>query len=573
MVAMVLVAVGLTFTGAMCSGPERQDGATTVVPVVSVGEETVSLQQVTSQALQQQSQYIQFFGEATPQDQFNIYGQVLGTAAESLALQTLGREMGISLTDEEILETASDLIDETIAQQRAQLQAQGVLEPDATPSEFEVEFQNSFGQTPEQFRQASLQQVEENLAVEEARAQLEAAAMQDIVLERLSAQVEVSREELREDTEEFSVLRLPIQLEANSQEENFALAEEVREALAAGETTMENALSEYAPDAPPEPLPLPRATLESDPNRTPVTELEEGEFSRVIDEAGTPVIYQLTSIDQPMSEDEFDTVYPTLVRQEQAAQAQERVEERVDEILDGGGAEWNIGGFKVLYDAYRFLQEGQNELDEEARRQRLAEISEEASLSLVDDPAGAEPAALTAYVTYDEYLNTLDREPSADELQTMADKAEEVINYLDGVAVRLRMAEIYSQMEVADLTGENLVQASLANNVSYEQYNQENWGDILQRLEEYQQQGLIEDPVAEEINQEYQEWLTEYQEEMEFREQQQQELMEEIQRNEEEAAAERAAAEQEGGTNGATEETGGATETNDPADGEPTEEE
>jgi hypothetical protein len=533
-------AVGLgLLMGGECGGDPRATDSTGRTVAVRVGDQPVYAEDVIEQAQEQMRNM-----PVDPKTEAYVYSMVLSGQIQRAANVQLAQRSGVQLTDDAIMTGVDRQLNDVFGEGlRFQLLAQSKIGADATPEQVAEAYKAETGKTPDEERQEIAQEVRQGLADPARRADIISAVAPELVMGQFRESRNPSEQEVRQSFDMLNFRRILISTRGKTAQEAQAEAEKVLQEVRGG-TDFKQAMDRHSQDVPQQEgkvsentVSLARIDLEANPTMQPLMQLEPNGISGVIDVPEGKAIYQLIDVKSDAPAD-FDEQKDRYRREYLDRFARQRLQREIEQITKGGGFDWQLKGFKALYDFGMVMTEA-TPGDQATRMRAIADEAKAAADS--NNFAEQRVALVTWYAAVDElWTQATDKQPLRAERK---DVLEAILQNMESFEARMKLVEVAIEENDGSAAFLNLNQAARTN-VTYDPTAEQRWREVNERIEQLKAQNLLTDEQESGLREVQERWRTEKAEaeriEQEIRAQQEAEqrrLQEEFEKQEREAAA------------------------------------
>jgi hypothetical protein len=385
--------------------------------------------------------------------------------------------------------------------------------------------------------------VRQGLADPARRADIISAVAPELVMGQFRESRNPSEQEVRQSFDMLNFRRILISTRGKTAQEAQAEAEKVLQEVRGG-TDFKQAMDRHSQDVPQQEgkvsentVSLARIDLEANPTMQPLMQLEPNGISGVIDVPEGKAIYQLIDVKSDAPAD-FDEQKDRYRREYLDRFARQRLQREIEQITKGGGFDWQLKGFKALYDFGMVMTEA-TPGDQATRMRAIADEAKAAADS--NNFAEQRVALVTWYAAVDElWTQATDKQPLRAERK---DVLEAILQNMESFEARMKLVEVAIEENDGSAAFLNLNQAARTN-VTYDPTAEQRWREVNERIEQLKAQNLLTDEQESGLREVQERWRTEKAEaeriEQEIRAQQEAEqrrLQEEFEKQEREAAA------------------------------------
>ncbi len=486
-VSGLAIAMSFVFMGPMCG---RQAGPQAGAPALIVAGKPVSYDQI--QDIERSQGAIE-----DPVMQVQVLGRGLDQLIQQAVVTRLADEAGIKVDAAQARAFQEKQMNELVNMQRQTLTSLGMLKEGATDADFTKLFQEQNGQTPEEYRTASMKMLDDALADETRRDAVLDSFKAQALLERIAGTMTANENDLKANLRTIQVERMAFTDFEKPEAERLEMARKAKERIEKGES-FAKVHQELLGAAPTAPQPFSGQQLSQNPELALLSEEDKGSLADPFVENGVPVLYRLAEKQENLPAD-FETNKETYLQQERQTMASAELQKRVDAAVKSSAVEWQNASLKLIYDAYKALE------NPEVKPEDLRAIMAEADSLTGTDNTDPRYTAVAKFAAFD----ALAIRATGDEQKELEEQRpamiEEVLAFFESVDLRIRLAELQFNAEDS-MAGETLLTAAV-NNAGFDPQNEGYRGRIEGLLKSKSAQ--IEPEIKTQIEAELKRWADE----------------------------------------------------------------
>lgn len=485
----------------------RQNGGMTEdsFAIASVGDRSLTMRQFQDAMQLAMGQFGGSFGSAY--FEFSMKSDILAGELRNLAMLQIADQRGVSVTDEDVLESLDQGVELQRMQIRMQLEQEGILQPGATEQEFQQAAAEDLRRMEENMA-AQREMIASRLENEPAFRQLAyGSIVRPRVAEAIARNLPVSQEDIIRSLDNFVVRRMSFADPELDYEQNLERAREARAELDAGADFVAT-MQKYFPDLPTDSIQLPRTTIKNNPTYEAILDIQAGSYTRIV-EAGVPTIYFLERVEENVPENFEDNI--DIYRSQYASQEANAVLEReIDDFLAGQQTVWHIESYRIAYKLNHFIRNDALENTREQNKEAYLALANEARSIYLDTVEEIDMAALSFYVAFDAYYSLLDEAQRSDEevVEMRIESLEAARESVPDVDLELELAELYMSLGDQTLAAERIIEAAILN-VDFQMINESQHERISAFVNEAEAAGTISPEDVERARRELERWARE----------------------------------------------------------------
>lgn len=488
------------------NGAEQDQGAST--PIASIREYVVTPVSLSMAADNQGAQS----PDRTPMGMFNREAGALFRLVNDGALLELAQKYGVSLSDEQMIQSSMSEVDRSIDAAKGQLIQAGKLKATSSPAEFDAEFKKVTGKTVAEFKDDFKKRIEEDVKDPQKRSQLLASLLNDAIRTKIEGTLKPTEDEIKSQFRNYTVKRINFG-QASLAADLKGKAEEVLAKIKGG-MSFEQAIDDYSQD-PATPgkkksetsQDVPASIVDAYKVYEPLKGLKAGETTGAVDFGGNIVILKLVKVSDNIPQD-YEKNKDNYKKSYLQSKASQQMAKELADITKSGAVKWSSPSYKLMYDyTARQLDPSAPSESPKERQARLLDIAKQAKEQASKDPLGAQAAKLLRFAILETLWNTtLEAERKAFRDERL-DAIKDVLEASESVQLRLDLADAYMDMNKNQEAYEQLLAASRANS-DLEGPGQSNYGQIQSRIQKMIDLKLITPEQKEDLQAAQTRWVT-----------------------------------------------------------------
>ena len=341
----ILVALGMVGSTLTAYFFHPNDAGNPKTAAFTVGGQEISFEQLDAVLKNQPS-------SSDPNSRLMSYGGAIDQLANTSAQLIIAKKYNVELTDDMLRKFQSDSLEMQLMMIPFQLQQQKILKPGASEAEIDAAFKKATGRTRTEIKKASQDETEAALKDPAKKEQLKMAYAGQANREAFLKKVTFTDEELKKTYDNFTMNHLAITKGGSSAEEKKALAAKAKAELESGAKFADVYKKYTGTDAPAAPTEMLRSSMEMAPHLKPLLSLKSGQVSDVIDEFGTPAVYQIVKIDSKLPKD-FEKNKESLSGNLKQSKANDMMQKELDAIIGPDSIKWSRPFMKTVYQTYK----------------------------------------------------------------------------------------------------------------------------------------------------------------------------------------------------------------------------
>lgn len=430
----LLLALGMVATGLKFGGDPEKDPRTNP-ELFSVGSTKVHLQEFNEKLSQTATS--QGASRGTPQGELALNATVVNTYVQLAAIKALAQEKGVAVTKENIRQIGEAQANQSLDQARVQLMINGQIKPDASEAEANKQLETILGKPRDQWVKDNVDALEKDFNDPEKQKEIKSNMLSGALVIHYKNNVKYTEEDLKNSFSEytFEVIRF--------EDLKKSLGDRQDEALKAlGEiksgTKFVDVQSKYNPDAKEEDktTTLSVGLLEVDTSMKGLKDLKVGETSEILMQSGSPVIYQLKSVNTKLPK-EFEKNKATLLENARQSRANNALDEDFKAKMETFKPTFTDKGLEIAYDTYKLLTDQAAQIDaakyDEDLKNQLAKAK--------SSTAGGNLVVAAEFILTESIYAKATAEEQKEMLDDRIDVAQRMLENFEDADFRIRFAQ------------------------------------------------------------------------------------------------------------------------------------
>jgi len=413
-------------------------------PVVAVGDYVVTAGMVDRLAEQNN----QRTGQQTPSGVAINLASALGEEVDAGLTYKLMRENGVQMTDEAILKSIKDQLEQSkevfLIQMRMQMVQAKQISQNASDEEFRAKLKEQ-GRDPDKIIADQVSEIATQLKDPGKRALLEVQAGRTMLMDKLATKIQVSDDELKKGYDQLVLKRIVVGPSGTTPA--ATRAKDALKAIDSG-TSFAAVMNQYSTEKPEKgkavadlSINSPRKDLAASVQAA-IKNLKPGQHTAILNEMEGPTIYQLVS-EKPNVPKDFDTKKEADRMAYQKSQVGDQLKKRFDDLKKSDAIQWKEPVYQALYRFQSLLSDPARVPDDAKDKAELKAIADACKDAKADDESVVRAAALTRYIAVTSLYaksNVAERTAMADE---RIDAISKVLQFVESSQDRVDLAELY----------------------------------------------------------------------------------------------------------------------------------
>lgn len=494
------------------SGRDSQGKAVIAATLGTVSIPADAIDEAIRTKIQQQSSQLSSPGNPAMvlpvQFQSSTAAQALNDIVSQSAMVYLARQNGAKLDDDQVRSLISGEIDRQIKEIQKSLVSQGKLKDGASAKEVDDVFKKELKQAPADLRKSQLTQVDNLLGDPTKRENVVTAAAQFYMMDFYRKKVSVSDTDLDVSNSSYeakSILFKDAAGKKASQQATEAAAE-----IQGKKLTFEQAIDRYSKDMP-QPgkklsevtAPLPGSAIVVMPDYAALKGLKAGDVSNPISLPEGIRLYKIVKVTSTAPKDfaKNKEGYRSRLADQLASQM---MTEEIKKAVDTNILEWQIEGYKALYQFGKALADSSLALDVNKRQTQMQAVVDIAKEALSKPGPGAKAAVLAEFGAF----TLMYQSPGADKGKLAPERIRVINDYLqqgEDSNLRLELVDLYMQTKDAENASDALATVAVDNN-TFDATGQALFHTIGQKMDELKAAKLLTDTGEKSILKELDRW-------------------------------------------------------------------
>jgi hypothetical protein len=508
---IVAIGIGVVFIAGLWLGRVGNGGAGEDVlagtPFAQIGNTRLTLGQLDSLERLSTDERIRNAGPEGnfvlgPREQSGILAGAIFDLVNYAIQIELARRQGADLSDQSVVGiVGSDAVSRMEAQHRAQLEAQGKLQPGASRADLEAAIKAANLPAPEVVRERQDERIRELLADPNTRILAQGFAAGTFLRNSIRGGVNPSDEQLKRWASTIVAQRVLLPHTPATRTEVRARADAVLKEIRGG-LDFKRAIARYSKDTPnpgkslaESVTRLPVQFLGMMPGLEPLKDMQAGQVSEVLDMFEGYAIYRVQAIEPPQDFARMRaSIRSSYIEQETQRQFDEMIAMERPNAVKGIKSE----GFRALLNIQLAI------LDHGARTDWQKLYDEATAALAAGDALGTRAAMFARMESHARLWAGLTEAQRAERREERIEVLTETLQHAESVAMRLELVVLLKQLESPE-AGRQLLAAAMANNQPTP-VGQQHFSDIAARLITLREARLIDAETTKQVEVEQRRW-------------------------------------------------------------------
>ena len=489
----ILVALGMVGSTLTAYFFHPNDAGNPKTAAFTVGGQEISFEQLDAVLKNQPS-------SSDPNSRLMSYGGAIDQLANTSAQLIIAKKYNVELTDDMLRKFQSDSLEMQLMMIPFQLQQQKILKPGASEAEIDAAFKKATGRTRTEIKKASQDETEAALKDPAKKEQLKMANAGQANREAFLKKVTFTDEELKKTYDNFTMNHLAITKGGSSAEEKKALAAKAKAELESGAKFADVYKKYTGTDAPAAPTEMLRSSMEMAPHLKPLLSLKSGQVSDVIDEFGTPAVYQIVKIDSKLPKD-FEKNKESLSGNLKQSKANDMMQKELDAIIGPDSIKWSRPFMKTVYQTYKQMSKP------DATKDDWKKLVDECEKVL--DVESNDTLTMAYFVAFDNMFKKSSAAEQVELKEKRVEVYEKVLTYTENFQLRMQLADFYFEAKRGEEGGAALETAA-ENSSGYDAASEASMKEIENKTAAHEKSGDITKEQADSIRATVKKWREDY---------------------------------------------------------------
>lgn len=435
-----------------------------------------------------------------PNSKLMAYGGAIDQLANTAAQLLIAKKYNVQLTDDMLRKYQNDSLEMQLMMIPFQLQQQKLLKPGASEAEIDAAFKKATGRTRAEIKKAANDETEAALKDAAKKEQLKMAYAGQANREAFLKKVTLTDEELKKTYDNFTMNHLAITKGGLSAEEKKAQAAKAKAELESGAKFADVYKKYTGTEAPAAPTEMLRSSMEMAPHLKSLLTLKSGQVSDVIDEFGSPAIYQVIKIESKLPKD-FEKNKESLSGNVKQSKANEMMQKEIDAIAGPENIKWTRPFMKYVYQTYKQMSKPDATKDD---WKALVDSCEKAL-----DEESNDTLTMAYYVAFDNYFKKCSAAEQVDLKDKRIEVLEKVLTYTENFQLRMQIADLYFEAKRGEEGGAAL-EAAAENSAGYDAASEASMKEIENKVAAREKSNDITKDQADAIRATIKKWREDY---------------------------------------------------------------